>query len=127
MASAGQPDVFAWLWAFHGWCHAIDDFIDEPRHRHEAIDLCSAGVVLCSCPFYRRHAEVLGPVIGMVAEEYRASLSAAGVLADVLRVAGNHVVLVVAYITGGQALVRQVSDALWPIVHRTQFLEETPC
>jgi hypothetical protein len=123
-ASGGNPEAYAWLLAFHGWIHRIDDFVDEPNHyAAEVVDLCADGVVILSSPFYRRHAEALGPLLCVVAEEYRASLTATGVLAHVLRVAGNHVVLGVAYLTGGRALVRQVSEALWPIVHNTQLID----
>lgn len=124
MASGGQQDAYAWLLAWHGWCHAIDDFVDEPGHfSAEVVDLCADGVVIFSSKFYRDHAEALGPLIAVVAEEYRSSLNAAGALRDVLRLAGNHIVLAVAYITGGRHLVRQVSDALWPIVHNTQLVQ----
>lgn len=121
-ASAGDPEAYAWLLAFHGWAHAIDDFIDQPGHESaEVVDLCSQGVVLCSSGFYRRHAEALGPVLAIVASQYHASLSAKGRLCDVLRLAGNQVVLTVAYLRGGSQLLARVSEALWPIVAATQL------
>lgn len=126
LASGGQEQAYLWLLTWHGWCHAIDDHVDEPDHpASEIIDLCAEGVVLFSSGFYRRHAEALAPLIAAVAEKYRASLSARGTLGDALRIAGNDVVLAVAYLTGGRPLVRQVSDALWPLVQSTQ-LEEKP-
>lgn len=125
LASGGSQDAYVWLLAWHGWCHAIDDHVDEPgRPASDVIDLCAEGAVLFSAGFYRAHAEALGPLIGVVAEEYRASLTAPRLLADALRIAGNHVVLAVAYITGGRPLVRRVSESLWPIVQMTQ-LERT--
>lgn len=124
MASGGREDAYCWLLCWHGWVHAIDDHIDEPnRPATEVIDLCADGAVLFSSPFYRQHAEALGPLIGAIAEEYRVSLTAPKPLADVLRIAGNHAVLVVAYITGGRALVRLVSEALWPLVLVSQLEE----
>lgn len=122
LASGGRQEAYLWLLAWHGWCHGIDDHVDEPdRPRSNVIDLCADGVVLCSSGFYRQHADALAPLISAVAEKYRASLSAPQILADALRIAGNDVVLAIAYITGGRPLVRQVSDALWPIVQATQL------
>jgi hypothetical protein len=125
-ASGGNPEAYAWLLAFHFWAHQIDDFVDEQGHyAPEVVDLCTQGIVLCSSGFYRRHAECLGPVLATVAEKYHASLTATGTLAHVLRLAGNDVVLMVAYLTGGRALQRKVSEALWPIVHNTQLVNTT--
>jgi len=122
LASAGDPEAFAWLMAFHGWAHRVDDFIDEEDHaRLELIDLCADAVVLCSCGFYARHANVLGPILASVAEQYRMSATVSGTLADVLRVAGNQVVLAVAYLRGGRPLLRAVSERLWKFVKETQL------
>jgi hypothetical protein len=122
LASGGNAEAYAWLLAFHGWVHAIDDFVDEQGHAAlEVVDLCADGVVLCSSGFFRRHAEALGPALSVTAEKYRASLSATGSLNDVLRLAGNDVVLLVAYLTGGRDLVRRVSESLWPIVQQSQL------
>lgn len=123
LASGGDQDAYTWLLMWHGWCHRIDDHIDEPGHTaSEVVDLCADGVLLCSSGFYRRHAEALGPALATVAEQYLASNRALGtVLADALRIAGNQVVLLVAYLTGGRPLLRAVSDRLWPIVQATQL------
>ena len=122
MASGGRPEAYAWLLAWHGWCHAIDDHVDESRPPAEVVDLCAQGAVLFSAEFYRVHAEALGPLVAVIAEEYRSSLAEANErLRDALRIAGNHMVLAVAYICGGGPLVRAVSQKLWPIVVATQF------
>lgn len=126
IASGGREDAYLWLLSWHGWCHAIDDQVDEPdRPRSDVIDLCGDAVVLFSSAFYRAHAEALAPMIAAVAEKYRTSLTAWPQLADALRIAGNDVILGVAYITGGRPAVRRVSEALWPIVEATQ-LKATP-
>lgn len=122
LASGNDQEAYAWLMAFHGWAHAIDDFVDEPGScAAQAVDLCAAAVPLFSCGFYRRHAEALGPVLAVCASKYRSSLDAGQPLADVLRVAGNDVVLTVAYLRGGQDLVARVAKLLWPIVVETQL------
>lgn len=122
LASGNDPEAYAWLMAFHGWAHAIDDFVDEPgAYSAQVVDLCGAAIPLFSCGFYRRHAEALGPALAVVAAKYRASLDASRPLVDVLRLAGNDVVLTVAYLRGGQDLVANVGRLLWPIVAETQL------
>ncbi len=122
VASGGDVEAYAWLTAFHVWAHAIDDFIDEPGgYAAQAVDLCATAIPLFSGVFYRRHAEALGPVLAVVASKYRMSLDAVRPLADVLRLAGNDVVLTVAYIRGGNHLVEQVGKMLWPLVAETQL------
>lgn len=135
-ASGGNEEVYAWLLAWHGWCHAIDDTIDEHSFKHmplaglkdstlvsRLVDHCADGIVLCSSAFFRRHAETLGPLIASVFEQYRQSELGGHhpVLREALRLSGNQVVLAVAYIMGGRSLVESVGKELWPIVTRTQL------
>lgn len=127
LAANGRPDAEAFLFAWHGWIHEIDDFVDEEgRRKEEVVDLCVHGSVLCSSEFWVRHCSVLAPVLGVIAEKWRSSLKAPGPLVDVLRLAGNDMVLLVAYITGGPALVRAVSERLWPLVAESQIDESIP-
>lgn len=121
IASTGNAEAYQWLCAWHGWCHAIDDHVDESRPARGVIDLCARGAVIFSAPFYRRHAEALGPLVGIIAAQYEKSIEVQGVLADALRIAGNQMVLMVAYLTGGTESVRRTSDALWPVVVATQL------
>lgn len=121
IASTGNAEAYQWLCAWHGWCHAIDDHVDEARSPRDVIGLCAQGAVIFSAPFYRRHAEALGPLVGVIAAQYEKSLEVRGVLADALRIAGNQMVLMVAYLTGGTESVRRTSDALWPVVEATQL------
>ena len=126
-AAGGQEtDAFYWLLAWHGWCHAIDDYVDEPgaHDRNEIVDHCADGIVLTGCRFFRAHADTLAPLIVVVAEEWRQSLASQGTMLDVLRLSGNHVVLAVAYLTGGRQRVREVSERLWPIVEERQLAEK---
>lgn len=122
MAASGLPEAESWLLAFHQWAHDCDDFVDcIERERGEAVDLMARLVPLMTCSFAQRHASVLGPVVAIVAAQYRSSLELSGVMCDVTRLAGNQVVLLVAYLTGGPCNVRRVSRALWPIVQETQI------
>lgn len=126
LASGGDREAYAFLLMWHGWCHAIDDFVDEPNHGgHHVVDLCADAVVLCASPFWLQHSNALGPIMATVAEKYRASLQAGRTaLSDALRIAGNDLVLAVAYIRGGRPLAAAVSNRLWPIVERTQLVPE---
>lgn len=125
VASAGRDEAFAWLLAWHGWCHAIDDHVDENRPPAEVVGLCAQGAVLFSSGFYRTHAEALGPLVAVIAAEYEASLTEQNDrIRDALRIAGNHMVLAVAYLCGGTRLVSTVSKRLWPLVAATQFAEK---
>ncbi len=122
LASDGDRDAYRWLLGFHGWCHRIDDHVDEDHARPEVVDLCADGVVLCASPFFAQYSEALAPAVASVAEQYRASLEVKEPkLVDALRIAGNQVVLLVAYLRGGRPLQRQVSKRLWPIVAATQL------
>jgi hypothetical protein len=123
-ASCGQPEAFLFLMAWHGWCHAIDDHVDEGRDRVEVVDLCADAAVLFSCTFYQRHALALAPVVSVVAAKYRTSLTASPCLRDALRIAGNDMVLAVAYLTGGEPAVRRTSAILWGFVEATQLQPE---
>jgi hypothetical protein len=126
LASSGQPEAFLFLMAWHGWCHAIDDHVDERRDAREAVDLCADAAVLFSSVFYHRHTAQLAPVVALVAAKYRSSLKTkSGRLQDALRIAGNDMVLAVAYLTGGEPCIRRVSEVLWPIVEESQLQPES--
>lgn len=125
VASGGNAQAYAWLCAWHNWCHAIDDHVDEKRKPEEVVDLCASGAVLFSQAFYRVHAEALGPLVGVIAGKYKASLTASKPVADTLRLAGNDMVLGVAYITGGPLLVDAVNRELWPIVQDSQLTHDS--
>lgn len=123
-ASSGNESAYAFLLAWHGWCHAIDDHVDNAGKPAEVVDLCADAAVLFSSRFYQTHAGSLAPVVSLVASKYRTSLTASGSLADALRIAGNDMVIAVAYLTGGEPAVRRVSALLWPIVHESQLTHE---
>lgn len=121
-ASSGQQEAYLFLLAWHGWCHAIDDHVDEGRDPKGVVDLCSDAAVLFSSSFYVRHAGQLAPVVSLVAAKYRTSLNTASkAITDALRIAGNDMVLAVAYLTGGEPAIRAVSRDLWPIVEESQL------
>jgi len=117
-ASGGDVEAYAWLLAWHGWCHELDDDLN-------VVDRGAEAAVLFAAPFWRRHSEALGPMVGVIAAKYRSSVLAERDgrqrLSDALRIAGNDMVLAVAYLRGGTDLARRVAESLWPIVERDQL------
>lgn len=118
LATLGRAEAYQFLCLWHEWCHQIDDLVDGMPGC--VIDVCADAAVLFTNPFFVEQASRLLPVVAVVAEKYRTSLLDAPEL-DFLRFAGNDMVLSVAAICGGRALVRQVSDRLWPVVIQTQI------
>lgn len=133
-AAMGQEQPLAFLWAFHGWAHRIDDVVDEPfRDRLEAVEIGMTANILFSSPFYVQHAGPLQLVVALVADAYRTSVEAeraggaAADLADTIRLAGNQMVLAVAFIMGGWDHMRAVSAQLWPLAWASQHPIEVVC
>lgn len=120
-AASAQPEAYLFLLAWHGWCHAIDDHVDNAGRPAEVVDLCADAAVIFSCSFYSAHASQLAPIVSVVAAKYRTSLTATGILQDALRIAGNDMVLAVAYLTGGEPAVRRTAELLFPLVAETQL------
>jgi len=85
------------------------------------------GVVLTSSPFYLANAPALSALMAVVADNYRWSVKIeqerdANLLSlgDVMRMAGNQVVVAVSYICGGWEHAKTISDELWPIAWASQ-------
>ncbi len=122
VAANGNVDALRWLIAWHAWCHNLDDHIDEVRPNAEVVDIVAQACVLFSGTFFRQHAEALGPLVAIVAAQYKASLSETDErLRDALRITGNQVVLAVAYLTGGLSCVDRTGQVLWGWVLATQL------
>lgn len=125
-AAHGNSRAHGWLQYLVLWVHAFDDFLDEPnRPRSEVIGLCANLIMLTTHEFYQQHALTLGPLMGVVAAQYEASLNLdlPVTLREGLRLAGNQVILAVALLTGGPALLEEVNNKLWPLVVQSQLSE----
>ena len=133
-ASLGDVDAFAFILAFHGWAHLIDDLVDEPqRDRLEVVDVAMKANVLFSSPFYQAHAHVLSVVTCVIADSYGLSVRCEreggdkAKLVDAFRLAGNQLVIAVAMLKGGWEHAQRVSAQLWPVVFQSQLGTNLPC
>lgn len=125
----GKPnwEAYAFLMAFHAWAHLIDDLVDEPdRDRLQVVDVGMKANVLFSSPFYQAHAHALFVTTALIADAYRASVLAErsggdrAKFGDVMRLAGNQMILAVAMILGGWEHMQRISDQLWPMAWESQ-------
>lgn len=126
-AAMNRDEPFLFLLAFHGWAHLIDDLVDEPdRDRLQVVDVGMKANVLFSCPFYQAHAHVLSVTTALIADAYRASVLAERAggdrarFGDVMRLAGNQMVLAVAMLVGGWEHMQSISEQLWPLAWENQ-------
>lgn len=113
----GNPiakDLLEKWWTF---CHAVDDVIDENQWNEESITNCLAhGIAFYSHPFYRRYQAALQMPALLATNFYEDSVTweRDPVLwkrqwADVLRHAGNDVIMAVAFLVGGYKHMQAVS------------------
>lgn len=115
--SRGNPmarDLLERWWEF---CHAVDDVIDEAQWNADALLNAQAlAIAFYSHPFYRRHISALQMPALLATNFYEDSVvwEKDPVLwkrqwADVLRHAGNEVILAVACIVGGYEHMQAMS------------------
>lgn len=125
-AANGDPQAFAFLDEWNKYSHAIDDFIDQDlRDPSRFLEILAQANLLYSMPFYVRHAFALHCIVAQVTNHYAVSIKWAQgqedwqrQWADRLRFAGNEMVGVVAYITGGWALQQEIWPALQELAWR---------
>jgi phytoene/squalene synthetase len=102
--------------AWNGYCHSVDDLVDEPSSAETKLKTHQEALKVYSSPFFVRHAERLWPVIDMVVHMYADSVllqepndAVERALWDHLRQAPLNVVVAVADICGGWNHARSVS------------------
>jgi hypothetical protein len=132
-----NPDAWLWLMAWHEYAHGIDDVVDgTPKGVAPVIRGHWEARKLYSLPFYIRHQAVLDAVLDVVTHMYADSVEweTSDVerhrrMADVLRFAGNCVVVAVARLCGwGWNEQRMVSLLLWDMSWRSHHnAEGAPC
>lgn len=127
--------LFCGLW--FGYCHAIDDLIDNmvdgkpTTHPEEILKLLATAAAIYNSDFYRRHQEQLFMAVLSITNAYadsvaweRSPLLRRRQIADVLRCCGNEMFFIVALLTGGwghmRAMSPKIRDRSWVLQHNDQ-------
>lgn len=116
----GNPGAHELLKVWWEFCHAVDDVIDESQWNAEALlNVQAIGIGFYSHPFYLRYVSALQMPALIATNFYEDSVKweREPILwkrqwADVLRHAGNDVIVAVAYIVGGYEHMQAISRAL---------------
>lgn len=123
--------VFCNLW--YTWCHFLDDLIDTMEdgrptmNKETMIQGFLNSVLLYSCPFYRKHSDVLMSCVITVTNSYadsvaweRSPIEHRRNIGNILRTCGNEMFYLIACITGGISHMRNLS----PKIRETDFLRQ---
>lgn len=128
-ACLGNQDALAFVIAFHGYCHQIDDLIDGDTayNPENLLRVLMCANALYSTPFYLQNAWRLQPVIASITNTYADSVAWETSdepwkqrVADVIRQCGNDMILAVAWIVGGWANMRAISLKLREAAYHSQ-------
>lgn len=117
IATGGDTEAMAFLRLWANYCHRIDDIIDKPvKNPDDFLEALALANVLYSSNFYQRAPQALRMAVLLCTNDFEDSVSWENSTvewqkrwSDVLRFAGNHMVLVVAFVCGGYARGREVS------------------
>ncbi len=118
----GQPDAMLFCGLWFGYCHAIDDLIDnmedgKPTTKPEDIlRLLVTAAAIYNSDFYRKHQDHLFSMVLSVTNAYadsvaweRSPVRRRRHIADVLRCCGNEMFFMVACLIGGWSHMRAMS------------------
>lgn len=130
LATNNQALVFAC--EFVRMCHAIDDLIDETITDSELIVQAFCKTIsVCSLPFYQQYVTLLYPLLISASNAYADSVKLEKQeeqwkrnYADVLRQAGNEVLVMVVDIVNGYESKREFSLKLRDISYADHHDEE---
>jgi hypothetical protein len=123
-----DPEAMRWLFAFHEYCHEIDDLEDgEAKGVQPSLRIHQRARVVYTLPFFLRHEAELGAVMESVLQLYadsrlweKSEHERQRRMADVFRCSGNLVVLTVARLVGwGWEQQRMISPLLWDMSWRS--------
>lgn len=123
---------FLRLWA--EYCHAIDDIVDgDERSAQHVIRSFATGACVFHHPFYLQNLACLRQIVLLVSNEYADSVEFEKspepwkrAHADVLRHAGNLMVIAVAQLCGGWDHARKISVKQREACYRMQHPETLP-
>ena len=109
-------DALVFLLSWNSYIHAIDDLVDEQMTPALLLDTCMQANAMYATPFWIQHSARLAGIVSMVANAYADSVEweKSSVLwqqaqADLLRQAGNEMLMAVAHIVGGWRHARSIS------------------
>jgi hypothetical protein len=129
-AALGNVDALVFLLSWNSYIHAIDDLVDEAMTPDLLLDCLMQANALYATPFWIAHSARLAGIIALVANAYADSLKfEEGPQewkkrhADVLRQAGNEMVMAVAQIVGGWRHARSISTRVREEAHDKQHEE----
>jgi len=121
-AGCNQADAVDFLFAWHAYCHELDDVVDNPLSPETPEMLLASQVraaCLYTCPFFQQNAAALRPLVFLIASAWGDSVkfehsgdSGLRTYGDSLRLVGNEMVCAVALICGGFAHLRRISPRL---------------
>jgi hypothetical protein len=127
----GNEGATDFIVRWHGYCHAIDDVVDEGYSAERFLQVLMMAIDVYSHPFYVTHARALRLVADLITNSYADSVAwekDPGTwrfrMADCLRFAGVDMTLAVARLCGGLEHMRRVSpvirDFAWQRQHTLQ-------
>lgn len=115
----GNEAAADFLMKWHGYCHRIDDVVDEGYSPEKFLACLAHAIEVYAHPFFAAHAQALRLVAGTITNAYADSVAweqdPAGwrfKVADVLRFAGVEMTMAVALRCGGFEHLRRVSPAI---------------
>ncbi len=129
----GNQEALDFVSLWYRWCHFLDDLIDTMEDGRPVMDkeqmiqgfLTSA--FLYSCPFYRKHSDVLISCVITTTNAYadsvaweRSPIEHRRNIGNILRTCGNEMFFLVAALVGGINHMRSVSQK----IRETDFLRQ---
>lgn len=123
--------VFVGLW--YRYCHRIDDLLDTREDgrpimsAEDILDTFLLAAWLYSCPFYKKHSDLLLSCVITTTNAYadsiaweRSPIEHRRNIGNILRTCGNEMFFLVATIVGGVQHMRNVSQR----IRETDFLRQ---
>jgi len=116
----GNPGAWELMKLWWTFCHAVDDVIDESQWNADCVlGAFANGIAFYSHPFYQRHVSALQMPALLATSFYEDSVvwEKEPILwkrqwADVLRHAGNDVILAIAFLVGGYEHMQAMSRSI---------------
>lgn len=129
-AALGNVDALVFLLSWNSYAHAIDDLVDEQMTPALLLETCMQANAMYATPFWIANSARLAGVVAMVANAYADSVEweKSAILwkraqADLLRSAGNEMLMTVAHIVGGWRHARAISLRVREAAYRDQHEE----